>query len=132
VEVVTQDSAPEKFWKALGTTRKEGQKLLLQRIDDLHASNVNRVFRVEKSGFTQVAQGSEVGLVSLQSDRVMIVDFCHVVYVWVGEDVRNYKAERDDALARGVEYLRNYSSLATPLIRVLEGHEGDTFNDLLL
>jgi gelsolin len=132
VSVVTQETAQEKFWKALGTTRKIGQAATLRRLESFLPSQINRLWNVRgPKDFKMEASGDDVCMLSLKSTQLMIVDLCSVVYVWVGKSCSPYQELRDTALQRGVEYLEKHSDRKIPLIRVLENFEGDTFKDLV-
>jgi gelsolin len=132
VQVVTQENAPDRFWKTLGTTRKIGQSMTLKRLDNFLHSNINRLWVVKGAkDFKLEASGDDVTVSALNSHSVMIVDLCSVIYVWIGAKVSPYKEQRDAALQRGVEYLEKHSDKKTPLIRVLEGNEGETFKDMM-
>ncbi|CUI14632.1 Hypothetical protein, putative, partial [Bodo saltans] len=132
VQVVTQENAPDRFWKSLGTTRKVGQAATLKRLEDFLHSNINRMWVVKGAKeFKLEASGDDVSVSALKSNSVMIVDLCSVIYVWIGAKVSPYKEQRDAALQRGVEYLEKHSDKKTPLIRVLEGNEGETFKDMM-
>lgn len=114
----------------------------LVRTTNLHPSSVNRLWKckiptngrptAKNTEFTLVASGSDVGVLALDTHSVMIVDFCSVVFVWVGTEVKPYRLNRDAALDVGVLYLQKHSDDKVPLVRVLENFEGDTFDDMML
>jgi len=133
MQIVTTDDAPEHFWSILGTTGKEHKGKPLHRVDSLHPSTINRIYRVKgDNNFELIAQGREVSDSVLKSTGVYIVDMCHTVFIWVGRDSSPYLDGRRAALHRGVQYLQKHSALHVPLVRVGEGAEGNVFEDLFL
>jgi len=121
------------FWKILGgegpiKTAEEGGS---DAEAEKEMAKIRKLFRLSdetgKMEFTLIAEGNAIKRNQLESKDVFIFDAGSEVYSWVGKGAS--KEEKKQALGQAQSYLTKYKRPAwTPIVRVLEGQENETFN----
>jgi len=129
VKVNEENNEDESFWKCLGgkgpiKSAEEGGS------DEVQAP-MKVLFRLsDASGsmkFTKEAEGPTVKKNKLDSNDVFILDVGPEVFTWVGKGAT--KEEKNKALGFAQQYLKDQGRPEyTPISRVLEGGEPNTFN----
>ncbi|CAG8513826.1 5222_t:CDS:10 [Paraglomus brasilianum] len=125
------DREMPKFWEALGS--KGPIKAASEDLDTSVQAQEKRLFRVsDASGelkFTEEAQG-RINKSMFDSNDAFVFDAGHEVFVWVGSKAT--VKERRFALQYAQHYIKQYHRPPyTPITRVIEGGENETFEKSL-
>eukprot|EP00808_Paulinella_micropora_P010617 g47202.t1 len=119
------------FWPILGGTEKApaASELKDPTPDKVEVNNRTILYELsDKTGKlvkTKICE-KDAKIEMLHSDEVFILDVGLTVYTWIGKGAS--KAERSKGIQYAMDYLDEAKlPLYTPIIRVIEGHETESF-----